>query len=100
MKISILTILICYLAIINVVGLLLMGLDKWKAIHQSWRIPESELFLFAVIGGSIGSILGMYLFRHKTQHLSFVIGMPAIFVVQAAILIWLKFFSPFTFLII
>ena len=84
-------ILIAYLIAINLLGLILMGVDKVKAKRRKWRIPEATLFLVAVIGGSIGSIAGMYIFRHKTKHMHFVIGMPVILALQliaAAILIF------------
>ncbi len=71
-----------YLLIVNAVGFLLMLIDKRKAIRHRWRIPEKTLFLTAAIGGSIGSIMGMYTFRHKTKHLQFTLGMPAILIVQ------------------
>ncbi|KSV57991.1 hypothetical protein ASU35_14485 [Acetivibrio ethanolgignens] len=59
-----------------------MGIDKEKAIHGQWRIPEKTLFGIALLGGSVGSILGMEVFRHKTKHLSFRAGMPAILILQ------------------
>lgn len=59
-----------------------MGIDKRKAIKGAFRIPEATLFIVALIGGSLGSILGMYTFRHKTRHMLFVYGMPAIFILQ------------------
>ena len=71
-----------YLLIVNAIGFLLMLIDKRKAIRHRWRIPEKTLFLTAAIGGSIGSIMGMYTFRHKTKHLQFTLGMPAILIVQ------------------
>lgn len=71
-----------YLAFINVLGFVLMGIDKQKARHKKWRIPEKTLFLTAILGGSIGSILGMQIFRHKTRHTAFVIGMPCILIIQ------------------
>ena len=74
--------LILYLLIVNALGFLLMLVDKRKAQKNLWRIPESTLFLMAAIGGSIGSIAGMYKFRHKTKHWQFVIGMPAILILQ------------------
>jgi len=86
-----LKILFIYLLIINIIGFALMGIDKYKASHDKWRIPERILFLFAVIGGSIGSIAGMYVFRHKTKHLLFVIGMPVILALQIAVAVWLSF---------
>lgn len=76
---------IYYWMIINIVAFFLMGIDKKKARTGAWRIPEKTLFLSAILGGSIGSICGMQLFRHKTKHKSFVIGMPAILVVQMSL---------------
>lgn len=76
-----------YLTIINLIGFSSMGIDKYKAIHHKWRIPENTLFIIAIIGGSIGSILGMQLFRHKTKHPRFVIGMPVILILQVLITI-------------
>jgi uncharacterized membrane protein YsdA (DUF1294 family) len=69
----------------NVIGLLVMGVDKSKAKNHAWRIPEKTLFLVSVLGGSIGTWAGMYLFRHKTKHWYFVIGMPAILIAQVVI---------------
>ena len=66
-----------------------MGIDKRKAIKHAFRIPEATLFLIAFIGGSIGSILGMYTFRHKTRHWYFVYGMPFILIVQIALIVFL-----------
>ena len=61
---------------------LLMLIDKEKARKNRWRIPESTLIMTAVLGGSIGALAGMYLFRHKTKHLKFTLGVPAILVIQ------------------
>lgn len=72
-----------YLAAVNLAGFLLMGLDKWKAKHRKWRIPEKVLFGAAIAGGSLGAWAGMYVFRHKTRHWQFVVGMPLILAVQA-----------------
>lgn len=66
----------------NIVGFFIMGLDKWKAKRHVWRIPEKMLFLCSLAGGSIGTWLGMYVFHHKTRHWYFVVGMPAILVLQ------------------
>ena len=78
-----------YLLIINAAGFLLMLVDKWKAKKNRWRIRESTLLLIAALGGSVGSLAGMYLFRHKTQHLKFTLGIPLILAAQciAAVLI-------------
>lgn len=84
-------IIIIYLAVVNLLGLILMGVDKSRAKRRKWRVPEATLFLVAAIGGSLGSIAGMYIFRHKTKHLYFVIGMPLILGIQiiaAAILLF------------
>ena len=71
-----------YLFIINAIGFILMLADKIKARKNLWRIPEKVLFLSAILGGSIGSLLGMYVFRHKTKHFSFILGMPLILAIQ------------------
>jgi len=80
-------IILGYLLIVNVLGFVLMFVDKKRAQNNQWRIKEATLFLSAAIGGSIGSMLGMKVFRHKTKHLSFLIGMPAIFIVQIALVV-------------
>ena len=71
-----------YLIIMNASGLLLMLVDKQKARRGAWRIPETTLIWTAILGGSIGSLLGLYLFRHKTRHLKFTLGIPLILVLQ------------------
>ena len=74
--------ILLYLLIVNAVAFLLMLVDKQKARKKLWRIPESTLLLSAAIGGSIGALAGMYTFRHKTRHLKFTLGIPAILVAQ------------------
>ena len=81
------TMLLSYFAAVRLIGFALMGIDKYKAKKRAFRIPEATLFIIAVIGGSIGSILGMYTFRHKTRHRSFVYGMPFILLVQIALIV-------------
>lgn len=76
------TILIAYVILINLTGFLLMGIDKRKSIRKRWRIPEKRLFIIALLLGSIGILTGMYVFRHKTKHLTFALGIPAILVAQ------------------
>lgn len=78
-----------YLLIINALGFLLMLVDKWKARKNRWRVRESTLLLIAALGGSVGSLAGMYLFRHKTLHLKFTLGIPLILAGQciAAVLV-------------
>ena len=80
-------ILLVYLLIVNALGFILMLVDKIKAKKNLWRIPEATLFLVAAMGGSIGSLLGMYTFRHKTKHISFLLGIPLILAVQIVIVI-------------
>lgn len=75
-----------YLLIINAVGALAMLVDKIKARKKLWRIPEATLMTIAAIGGSIGVLAGMYLFRHKTRHAKFYIGVPLILAIQLAAL--------------
>ena len=90
-------ILLVYLVIINIIGFAMMGIDKKKAKKRSFRIPEASLFIIAVIGGSLGTIAGMYFFRHKTRHWYFVYGMPAILILQI-ILALVLYFMPLQFL--
>ena len=79
--------LILYFLIINLTAFLCMYADKRKAQKHVWRIPEATLFIIALIGGSIGSIAGMYVFHHKTRHPRFVYGMPAILIIQIILMI-------------
>ncbi len=81
-----------YLILINAAGFLSMLADKQKAKKNRWRIPERTLLLLAALGGSLGSLAGMYCFHHKTKHRKFVLGIPAILLAQlaAAIWIWLR----------
>lgn len=74
--------LLIYLLLINALGFVLMLVDKWRARKKRWRIPESTLMWVAALGGSIGSLLGMYTVRHKTKHLKFTVGIPLILVAQ------------------
>lgn len=78
-------ILFCFM-IINVLSFFQMGFDKRRARRHGWRVPETHLFLAALAGGSVGSILGMRVFHHKTRHWYFVWGMPAILVLQIVLL--------------
>lgn len=71
-----------YLIIMNIVSFGLFALDKYRARNGEWRIEERNLFLSAILGGSIGGLLGMYIMHHKTRHLKFKIGMPLIIVIQ------------------
>jgi uncharacterized membrane protein YsdA (DUF1294 family) len=84
-------ILIVYLLIVNIVALLLYGIDKWKAKHDMWRIPEATLLIIAAVGGSIGALAAMQLFHHKTKHKKFYIGVPVIIILQIALCITIYF---------
>lgn len=84
--------ILIYLLIINALSFLLMLADKYKAKNNLWRIPEKTLFTAAALGGSIGSLLGMYMVRHKTQHLKFTLGIPLILAAQVVAVIWLHIF--------
>ena len=86
-----LTFLLTYFGIVNIIGFLLMGIDKRKARTGAFRIPELTLFTVAVIGGSAGALLGMYLFRHKTRVLRFKIGIPLILCLHIALILYLVF---------
>lgn len=91
---DVITLLLEYLIAVNLIGFALMGIDKYKAKKRAFRSPEATLFIVAIIGGSIGSIIGMYAFRHKTRHWYFVYGMPAILILQI-LLIALLLHAPF-----
>lgn len=82
-------IIVGYFIIINFIGFISMFIDKRKAIKHQWRIKEATLFLFAFLGGGIGSTLGMHTFRHKTKHWYFVIGMPLIAIIETIILLYI-----------
>ena len=73
--------------VINIISFIVCGADKSAAKRKSWRIPEKTLFLLAIVGGSIGVLAGMYLFRHKTKHWYFVWGIPAILVLQIVLVV-------------
>lgn len=77
------------LAGVNLVTFLVYGIDKLKAKYGRWRIPESVLLWLAALGGSAGAWLGMQVWHHKTQHKKFRYGVPAIFVAQVALIVWL-----------
>lgn len=77
--------IILYLIAVNALGFLLMLADKHRARKNLWRIPERTLIGTAIIGGSLGSLLGMYIFRHKTRHPKFTVGIPVILLLQVII---------------
>ena len=83
---NLLHIVLIYLAVINVVTFFMYGVDKWKAKKSKWRIREAALLGLAILGGSIGAWLGMKAWHHKTQHKKFKYGVPAIIIVQLALI--------------
>lgn len=83
------TVLLVWLAAINLVTFAVYGIDKAKAKRGAWRVPEKTLFLLPLLGGSLGALLGMRVFRHKTKHWYFVWGIPLILLAQIALAVWL-----------
>lgn len=81
--------IITYLLIINLIGFLAMGIDKFKAKRGYWRIPEGTLIMITALGGGIGTLLGMYTFRHKTKKMKFTIGIPTILITEIIIAIFI-----------
>lgn len=84
--------MLIYLAVINVVAFILYGVDKRRAERDEWRISEATLMTVAVIGGSLGAWLGMYVFHHKTRHKKFYIGIPLILLAQIVLAVFLAYF--------
>lgn len=84
-------VVLIYFVFINILTFSLYGADKWKAKKGSWRISESTLLLLAFLGGSIGALLAMKVFRHKTRHKNFTIAVPAICILHISLLFWLYF---------
>ena len=78
-------VLIYYLLGINLLTFFIYGIDKWKAKRNKWRVPEATLLMLAALGGSVGALLGMFVFHHKTKHKKFLIGVPLILLAQLAL---------------
>lgn len=83
--------MLIYLVIINIIGFYIMWSDKRRAKWGKWRVPENALFLITALGGGIGTIAGMYTFRHKTKKLKFTIGLPAILILEIILVVYLNF---------
>lgn len=81
----------CCLIVLNIITFVVYGIDKWKAMKGRWRISEFTLLLLAVIGGSIGALLGMRVWHHKTKHLKFKYGVPLILLAQPALLYFFQY---------
>lgn len=82
---DVIIIIVVFLIIMNILGFAAMGIDKWKAKHHAWRISEKALFAICIFGGSLGSTVGMYTFRHKTKHWYFKYGFPVILIIHICI---------------
>lgn len=87
--------IILYFIIINLIGVGIMALDKYKAEKGKWRIPENTLFLVTILGGGIGTLFGMYKFRHKTKKMKFVIGFPTILIIEIILMLYLMIKGTF-----
>ena len=85
--------IILYFIVINIFGFFIMWLDKRKAKKGAWRIPEKTLFIITALGGGIGTIAGMYTFKHKTQKIQFVIGFPFITILEIVTIIYFAFYN-------
>ncbi len=87
----VITYLLWYLAAVNLVTFTVYGVDKAKARRGAWRVSEKTLFLLPLLGGSVGALLGMLVFRHKTKHWYFAWGIPLILLAQIALAVWVYF---------
>lgn len=81
-------VVLAYFITVNVLGLVLFGIDKWKAKHDKWRISEATLLSVTAIGGSIGAWVGMKVWHHKTMHKKFKYGIPLVMVLQFSLLLF------------
>lgn len=88
MQKTLMTAVFLWIAVISLITFVVCGVDKYAAQHQKRRVSEKTLFLLAAIGGSVGLYLGIFTFRHKTKHWYFVVGVPAIILVQAALILY------------
>ena len=88
---SFIQIAVIYLIVINILGFLVMGLDKHKAKMADRRIPENTLFMLTILGGGVGTIAGMYVFHHKTKKMKFKVGMPLILILEILIFVYFKY---------
>lgn len=85
--------MLLYLVVVNIVGLLIMKWDKHLAKKQKWRIPEKRIWFIAIIGGALGATIGMFLFRHKTKHMSFSLLLPLLTIGQFILLFYWQFYE-------
>lgn len=94
MKYAVLSVL-CYLLIINIAAFIVYGVDKSRAVKSQWRISEKTLILLAVFGGSIGAMIGMMKFHHKTKHIKFYVGVPLILIVHISAALFVLYYAVF-----
>lgn len=80
--------IVIYAVVMNSISFFMYGLDKWKAKNNAWRISEKTLLLLAFLGGSVGALAGMHMFRHKTKHKLFVLGIPVCLILHIALVYW------------
>ncbi len=83
--------IVLYVILINIFGLAIMAIDKFKAQKGFWRIPEKTIFVVTLLGGGFGTVAGMYMFRHKTKKLKFTVGLPTILISEIAIIVYLVY---------
>lgn len=81
--------IIIYLIVINLIAFFAMGIDKWKAKRGAWRIPEATLLSLVLLGGGIGGIAGMYIFKHKTKKAKFFLGFPIILIAEIVAIVYI-----------
>ena len=87
-------ILIWYLAAVNLITFTAFGIDKWKAVHKQWRIPEKTLLGLSFIGGAAGGLVAMHLFHHKTRKRKFAVGVPLMLVLHLAMGYLVMYMQP------
>lgn len=91
MTIDIKTVFAAYFIILNIVGFVMSAVDKSAAKRHKWRVPEKDLFAVSLLGGAVGTLISMLIFRHKTKHKRFMIGIPLIILAQISLFIFLIF---------
>ena len=96
---TVIQVILLYILLVNLGGFIAFGIDKKRSIRSKWRIPEATLLTFALLLGSVGCLLGMRVFRHKTLKPLFSIGIPVILIVQVLFFVIIFFFTPLSFMI-
>ena len=96
---TVIQVILLYILLVNLGGFIAFGIDKKRSVRSKWRIPETTLMTFALMGGSIGCFFGMRIFRHKTQKPLFFIGVPVILLLQVLFAVVLFYMTPLSFMI-